>query len=30
MDVLWPDFMPDDLERASEEYFRRNRRFGGA
>jgi undecaprenyl diphosphate synthase len=30
MDVLWPDFMPDDLDRAIEEYFRRNRRFGGA
>ena len=30
MDVLWPDFTPEDLERAIEEYHRRNRRFGGA
>lgn len=30
MDVLWPDFGPDDLDAAIEEYFRRNRRFGGA
>ncbi len=30
MDVLWPDFSPDDLDRAIEEYHRRNRRFGGA
>ena len=30
MDVLWPDFGPEDLDRAIEEYFRRNRRFGGA
>ena len=29
MDVLWPDFGPDDLDRAIEEYHRRNRRFGG-
>lgn len=29
MDVLWPDFSNDDLERAIEEYHRRNRRFGG-
>ena len=29
MDVLWPDFSPDDLDRAIEEYHRRNRRFGG-
>ena len=29
MDVLWPDFTGDDLERAIEEYHRRNRRFGG-
>ena len=29
MDVLWPDFGPDDLDRAIEEYNRRNRRFGG-
>ena len=30
MDVLWPDFSPEDLEKAIEEYYRRNRRFGGA
>ena len=30
MDVLWPDFQPADLDAAIEEYFRRNRRFGGA
>ena len=30
MDVLWPDFGPKDLEAAIEEYYRRNRRFGGA
>ena len=30
MDVLWPDFMPEHLDRAIEEYYRRNRRFGGA
>ncbi len=29
MDVLWPDFAPEDLDRAIEEYHRRNRRFGG-
>ena len=29
MDVLWPDFSSDDLDRAIEEYHRRNRRFGG-
>ena len=29
MDVLWPDFSPDDLDRAIEEFHRRNRRFGG-
>ena len=29
MDVLWPDFGPDDLDKAIEEYLRRNRRFGG-
>ncbi|MGM9605099.1 MAG: isoprenyl transferase [Faecousia sp.] len=29
MDVLWPDFSPEDLDRAIEEYHRRNRRFGG-
>ena len=30
MDVLWPDFAEADLDRAIEEYHRRNRRFGGA
>ena len=29
MDVLWPDFSEADLDRAIEEYYRRNRRFGG-
>lgn len=29
MDILWPDFSPGDLDRAIEEYHRRNRRFGG-
>ncbi len=29
MDVLWPDFTPEDLDRAIAEYQRRNRRFGG-
>ena len=29
MDVLWPDFGPRELDRAIEEYNRRNRRFGG-
>ena len=29
MDVLWPDFGPDDLDKAIEEYHCRNRRFGG-
>ncbi len=29
MDVLWPDFTADDLDKAIEEYHRRNRRFGG-
>ena len=29
MDVLWPDFSTEDLDRAIEEYHRRNRRFGG-
>ena len=29
MDVLWPDFTNDDLDKAIEEYHRRNRRFGG-
>ncbi len=29
MDVLWPDFSAEDLNRAIEEFHRRNRRFGG-
>ena len=29
MDVLWPDFTEQDLERAFEAYARRDRRFGG-
>ena len=29
MDVLWPDFGPDDLDAAIAEFHRRNRRFGG-
>ncbi len=28
-DILWPDFKPKDLEKAIEDYNRRNRRFGG-
>ncbi len=30
MDVLWPDFGPEDLDKAIAEYHQRNRRFGGA
>ncbi len=30
MNVLWPDFSPEDLDEAIAEYGRRNRRFGGA
>lgn len=30
MDVLWPDFSPEDMDAAIAEYHRRNRRFGGA
>jgi len=30
MDILWPDFGPNQLDQAIEEYNRRNRRFGGA
>ena len=30
MDVLWPDFSNEDLDRAISEYHGRNRRFGGA
>ena len=29
MNVLWPDFGPEHLDEAIEEYHRRNRRFGG-
>lgn len=29
MNVLWPDFGPNDLDQAIAEYHRRNRRFGG-
>ena len=29
MNVLWPDFSPEHLDEAIEEYRRRNRRFGG-
>ncbi len=29
LNVLWPDFGPDDLDQAIEEFHRRNRRFGG-
>ena len=29
MNVLWPDFAPEHLDAAIEEYHRRNRRFGG-
>jgi undecaprenyl diphosphate synthase len=29
LDVLWPDFGPEDLKGALEEYARRERRFGG-
>ena len=30
LDVLWPDFSNDDLDKAIAEFRRRNRRFGGA
>ena len=29
MDVLWPDFGPEHLDQAIEQFNRRNRRFGG-
>ena len=29
MDVLWPDFGPEDLDKAIAEFHQRNRRFGG-
>ena len=28
-DILWPDFGPDELDKALVEYAKRNRRFGG-
>ena len=28
-DILWPDFKPKDLDKAIDDYNRRNRRFGG-
>ncbi len=28
-DILWPDFKPKDLERAIDDFNKRNRRFGG-
>ncbi len=28
-EILWPDFSTEDLEKALDEYSRRNRRFGG-
>ena len=28
-DVLWPDFTPEELDRAIAEFRRRDRRFGG-
>lgn len=28
-DILWPDFKPEDLEKALDDYCLRNRRFGG-
>jgi len=28
-DVLWPDYAPEDLEAAIEEFGARKRRFGG-
>ena len=29
MDILWPDFKPEDLDKAIEEFSARSRRFGG-
>ena len=29
MNVLWPDFTPEHLDSAIEEFHRRSRRFGG-
>lgn len=28
-DILWPDFKPKDLDRAIDDFNKRNRRFGG-
>ena len=28
-DILWPDFKPSDLDKAIQDYNKRNRRFGG-
>ena len=28
-DVLWPDFTPEELDKAIAEYHRRDRRYGG-
>ena len=28
-DILWPDFTPEDLEQALDDYCLRHRRFGG-
>lgn len=28
-DILWPDFTPDDLDKAIIDYCKRSRRFGG-
>ncbi len=29
LDILWPDFTPEMLDKALEDYAKRNRRFGG-
>lgn len=29
MDTLWPDFTPEDMDKAIEEFTKRKRRFGG-
>ena len=29
LNVLWPDFGPEDLDEAIRQYYQRNRRFGG-
>ena len=29
IDTLWPDFSREDIDRCLEEFYRRNRRFGG-